>query len=333
LNNLKFSVIIPIFNRPDETEELLTSLSKQRYRNFEVIIVEDGSEQKSDSVVQRYQQLIDISYFFKENSGPGDSRNFGAHKATGDYLVFFDSDCVIPADYFMKVSEHLANNPLDVYGGPDKVPEGVGNVQKAINYAMTSLLTTGGIRGHKDFNQKFVPRSFNMGVSRKCFLNSGGFSDIHPGEDPELVYRLMAQKATKGLIPDAYVFHKRRIDFIKFAGQVYKFGLVRTILMKWHPRSRKLVFALPTIAIITGILFILLGVWHSIFWWVVLLGLVIIFCDALIRTRSLVASILAIAATVIQVSAYGLGFGKGWWYLFVLKRPEQSSFPYLFKKS
>ena len=331
MNNLKFSIVVPVFNRPEETRELVESLSMQRYKNFEVIIVEDGSTEKSETVVDDFKDRLDIKYFYKHNTGPGDSRNFGAAKSSGDYLVFFDSDCVVPEDYFAQVQSSLSNHRIDVYGGPDKAPSDTTYLQKAINYSMTSLLTTGGIRGHKSHAKKFVPRSFNMGVARSSFIESGGFSDIHPGEDPELVYRLTAQGATKGLIPEAFVYHKRRIDFNQFARQVYKFGLARTILMKWHPDSWKPVFMLPAIFSIVGIGILILGFINPLFWLLILIGMAIIVLDALVRTKNVIIAFLGLAATTIQVVCYGLGFVKGWWYLFVLNRSEQYSFPFMFK--
>ncbi len=322
--------MVPVFNRPEETRELIESLSVQQYKNLEVIIVEDGSTEKCETVVDDFKDRLDIKYFYKHNTGPGDSRNFGAGKCNGDYLVFFDSDCVVPEDYLVKVHSYLSRHWLDVFGGPDKAPADTNSLQKAINYSMTSLLTSGGVRGHKSQAKNFVPRSFNMGVSRSIFIESGGFSDIHPGEDPELVYRLVAQGATKGLIPEAYVYHKRRMDFMQFARQVYKFGLARTILMKWHPKSRKFVFALPTIISLLGISGTLLGFITPVFWYFMLLGVAVILIDALFKTGSPVTTILGLIATVVQLLAYGLGFLIGYSKIHIFRKPERVEFPGLF---
>lgn len=330
MNTLKFSVIVPVFNRPDETRELLESLTIQQYKHFEVIIVEDGSSLKSESIVENFSDKLDIHYYFKQNTGPGDSRNFGARKSSGDYLVFFDSDCIVPAEYFKVIANSLSVRWLDVYGGPDKAPGNANAIQQAINYSMTSLLTTGGIRGHRFASKTFQPRSFNMGISKDAFLKTGGFSNIHPGEDPDLVYRLVNSGYTKGLI-QAFVYHKRRVNFKGFATQIYKFGLVRTILMKWHPQSRKPAYVLPTILILAGICCFILGFSIPIFWYFIALGLGIIFVDALYRTANPVVALIGVTASVVQIAAYGGGFFIGWWQLFIRRRDEQSSFPFLFR--
>lgn len=328
---MKFSIIVPVFNRPQEIDELLESLSHQEYRAFEVIVIEDGSSLKCDAIVNRYRSSFDLQYFFKSNTGPGDSRNFGASKANGDYLVFFDSDCIIPPQYLSRVNRFLMAQPLDAYGGPDKAPDTLTNVQQAINYSMTSFLTTGGIRGHRSKAKSFVPRSFNMGIRKQAFEHSSGFSDLHPGEDPDLIYRLSNLGYTKGLITDAFVYHKRRINFSGFAHQVYKFGLARTILMKRHPASRKWVFYLPTMALIAGIILVVQGIFNPCYWYLIGFGVLVILVDALFQTGNLITSILAIPAVMVQISSYGWGFLKGWWNLLLWKRSEKERFPEMFK--
>ena len=331
MTDLKYSIIVPVYNRPNEVQELMESLSLLEYRNFEVIIVEDGSTDTCKMQVDHYQQMMDLQYFFRANSGPGDSRNFGATKASGDYLIFFDSDCLIPSNYLTVVNEYLLRNPLNVFGGPDRAHPDFSEVQKAISYAMTSFLTTGGIRGHRNAASRFQPRSFNMGVGRQVFSKIGGFANLHPGEDPDLVYRLSKQGYTIGLISEAFVYHKRRIDFNKFSNQVYKFGLARTILMKWHPDSRKIVFWLPTIFLIVGIVLLVIGFQQSYAWWAVLIGLLVILIDAIRTTRSISTAMLGTVATMVQVVSYGWGFGKGWWYLHLLGKDPKIQFPGMFK--
>ncbi len=333
LNNIKFSIIVPVFNRPDEIRELLESLTLQEYPHFEVIIVEDGSTLKCNAIAEDFASKLVIKYFFKPNTGPGDSRNFGAQHATGDYLVFFDSDCIIPSHYLKTVTPHLVSHQLDVYGGPDKNPSDLGNLQLAINYSMTSFLTTGGIRGHRRTARSFQPRSFNMGIKSEVFRNSGGFSDMHPGEDPELIYRLMKMNHTKGLINDAFVYHRRRINLKQFSKQVYKFGVARAILMKRFPASRKWIFAMPSLATAMGTGLLAAGIVYPIIWYLLCLGMSMIFIDALIKTKTPVAALLAIPATSVQVAFYGWGFFKGWWNLMVLKRQEQVRFPGMFMGS
>jgi glycosyltransferase involved in cell wall biosynthesis len=243
---MKYSIVIPIYNRPDEAEELLESLSRQRYQDFELVMVEDGSTQKCDHVVEKYNDKINIRYFYKENTGPGKSRNYGIENALGEYVILFDSDCIIPEDYLEKIEEFQKEFHLDCWGGPDAAHESFSDIQKAINFAMTSFITTGGIRGRKKQLDKFQPRSFNMGFKKEIYNKIGGFSNVHPGEDPDFSYRIMNAGYTTGLIPNAKVFHKRRIDFGKYRIQVYKFGVVRNFLIKWYPDKFKLVYLLPS---------------------------------------------------------------------------------------
>ncbi len=330
MSNLKFSIIIPVFNRPQEVCELLKSLSNQTYRDFEVIIVEDGSDQSCKSQTDDFADRLNLHYFYKPNSGPGDSRNYGAIKASGNFLIFFDSDCSIPPDYLNLVNDYLFWNWLDVYGGPDRAHEDFSNIQKAINYSMTSLLTTGGIRGRLQAADTFQPRSFNMGVSKTAFTEVSGFSNIHPGEDPDLIYRLVDKGFTKGLISDAYVYHKRRINFKKFGLQVYKFGLARTILMKWHPASRKWIFFIPSMALILCILLIFLGLLIPFFWYVLIFGFLVVFIDSWRSTGNITNAILGVTATIVQITSYGWGFLHGWWQLHVRKKHEQQQFPEMF---
>lgn len=331
---MRYSVIIPVFNRPQEVDELLSSLQAQTLKNFEVIIVEDGSTEDCRAVIEKYRDHLTIRYFFKENSGPGDSRNFGMAQAKGDYLLFFDSDCLIPAHYFETVENFLQQHPLDAFGGPDTAHPSFTKTQKAINYAMTSIITTGGVRGRENQLDNYQPRSFNMGISREVYAAVGGFGDIHPGEDPDLSYRIMDAGFSIGLIAGAYVYHKRRIDFKKFSKQVYKFGVVRNVLMKWHPRSWKVVYFLPALFLLGSIGLILLALlWSPLFLIPFLALLVVLATDALLRTRDLVITLMAIPATFIQLYNYGFGFLKGFWLIHVRQRPERQALPgFFFKK-
>ena len=323
----KYSVIIPVYNRPGEVAELLESLKRQTYSNFELVIIEDGSTEPCEEVAQQYATALDIKYFYKENSGPGDSRNVGMAKAVGDYLVFFDSDCIIPPDYFRQVEDHLAKNPLDAYGGPDAADASFSNIQKAINHAMTSIITTGGVRGKKNNLDKYQPRSFNMGFSRAVYEKTGGFGDIHPGEDPDLSYRIMANGFHVGLIEKAYVYHKRRIDFQKFAKQVYKFGIVRPILIKWYPDNFKLTYTFPTLFLLGSLFLLLLAATVSL-WCLLPLLLIalLVFVEALLMTKSLWIAILAVLASFVQLYCYGFGFLKSAFYVLLLGREERRVF-------
>lgn len=329
----KYSIIIPVYNRPIEVEELLDSLLEQDYDNFELIIVEDGSTEPSLEVIKRYQDRLNIQYFFKENTGPGDSRNYGMAKATGDYIVLFDSDCLIPSNYFREVEKGLNVRKLDAFGGPDAAHESFSDVQKAINYAMTSFFTTGGIRGKEKNLDKFTPRSFNMGVSKEVYEKVGGFSDVHPGEDPDWSYRIMDEGFTTGLIPKAYVYHKRRIDFKKFRLQVYKFGVVRNILMQWHPTKFKPVFLLPTLFLLGSISLLVLAVFSSV-WWLFPLGLLagLLFADSLISTGKVEIAVRAVPASFMQLYGYGWGFLKGYVKIHLMGIPPREAFPKMFFK-
>ncbi|MFY7811386.1 MAG: glycosyltransferase, partial [Flavobacterium sp.] len=245
---MMFSIIIPVFNRPDEINELLESLTLQDFSClFEVIIVEDGSATLCKDIVNQYLGQLNLKYFYKENSGPGDSRNFGMQKATGDYFIIFDSDCIIPPKFLQEVNDFLNNQFYHCFGGPDAADDSFSDVQKAIDFSMTSVLTTGGLRGKSESIQKFQPRSFNMGLSREAFEKTGGFGNIHPGEDPELIFKLWRLGYETALIKKAIVYHKRRINWKKFFTQINKFGKVRPILNQRFPEYVKPTFWFPTI--------------------------------------------------------------------------------------
>jgi len=330
--NLSFSFIIPVYNRPNEIKELLDSLRIQTYdQPFEVVIVEDGSTISSEEVIGEYVDVLSISYYKKPNSGPGDSRNYGMQKAKGNYFIILDSDCIVPPQYLIEADKSLQEDFVHCYGGPDAAHESFSNVQKAINYAMTSFLTTGGIRGGKKSVDKFQPRSFNMGISKEAFENVGGYGNIHPGEDPDLTIRIWNKGYRTKLISEAFVYHKRRIDWNKFYIQVNKFGMVRPILNKWHPETQKITYWFPTVFCVGFFISLLLAlIGFKIPWFMYSTYFLVLFIDALIKTRSLKVSILALLATVIQFFGYGYGFLKSTLYInFSNKKPEEI-FPKLF---
>lgn len=307
----RFSVIVPVYNRIDEVRDLMDSLSAQTLKNFEVVIVEDGSTDPCGDIVKSYPD-VDASYYFKENEGRSIARNYGLDRARGEYFVFFDSDCVIPPDYFKILTEALDKNPLDCFGGPDAAHESFTSTQKAINYSMTSFLTTGGIRGGKVSLEKFVPRTFNMGYSRRVYETVGGFREMF-SEDIDMSTRIRQAGFTIGLIHPAHVYHKRRVDFAKFLRQVYVFGMSRITLKLLYPDSLKIVHALPAVAVILGIVLILLGIFVSP-WFLLPIGiyLMAIFVSAWISTRSLLIALKAVPASVIQIGGYGCGFIKAY---------------------
>lgn len=329
-----FSLIIPVYNRPDEVEELLESLSRQDYNeNFEIIIVEDGSSLRCESVVDKYRKSKSTSYFFKENSGPGDSRNFGMSKAKGSYFIIFDSDCIIPSNYLSEVAKSLQNKFTDCFGGPDKALDSFSDIQKAINFAMTSFLTTGGIRGGSEKIDKFQPRSFNMGLSRKAFEASGGFGNIHPGEDPDLTIRLWDLGFETSLIPSAFVYHKRRIDWDKFSIQVNKFGKARPILNSWHPNHSKFAYFFPAFFVM-GFFISVIMVFFAVDMFLKIYGLysLIILIVATIQYKNLKIGSLSVIAVWRQFFGYGVGFIESFIKIILLKQQPQEVFPELFFK-
>lgn len=308
----KYSVIIPVYNRPDEIADLLESLATQTARNFEVIIVEDGSTKPCREVMRRYDGKVDVKYFFKDNEGRSIARNYGMERATGSYFIFFDSDCVIPADYFEKLNRFAAERPLDCFGGPDAADSSFTPTQKAINHAMTSFLTTGGIRGGKISLEKFTPRTFNMGFSRKVYETTGGFREMF-SEDIDMSTRIRLDGFSIGLYPDLPLYHKRRVDFRKFLRQVYVFGMSRITLQLLYPGSLKAVHMLPALFVIGVAAMLAMAIAVSA-WWLLPLGvyLLAIFISALWSTRSVRISLLAVPASLIQLGGYGCGFIKAY---------------------
>ncbi|MFD0835753.1 glycosyltransferase [Mariniflexile aquimaris] len=331
---LQFSFIIPVYNRPDEIQELLQSFVELKTTtNFEIVIVEDGSTITSKEVVDAFKSKLTISYFFKENSGPGDSRNYGMQRAKGNYFIILDSDCILPQNYLNDVENALNADYVDCFGGPDAAHESFSNLQKAINFSMTSFITTGGIRGSKKSINTFQPRSFNMGISKEAFEASKGFGYIHPGEDPDLSIRLWNLGYKTALIPEAFVFHKRRISWSKFYTQVHKFGLVRPILNTWHPSTKKITYWFPTLfslGLVFSILLYLLQ--FKIFLFIYILYFIIAFLVAMVSTKNLLVSILAIVAIFVQFFGYGMGFLTSTFALEVLNKEPEDYFPNLFFK-
>lgn len=329
-----FSIVIPVYNRPDEIDELLLSLTHQDYsREFEIVIVEDGSTVTSENVILKFENELSIRYYFKDNTGPGDSRNFGMSKAQGEYYIILDSDCVVPPNYLSSINEFISKSPSDCFGGPDAAHDDFSDIQKAINFSMTSYLTTGGIRGGGESLGTFQPRSFNMGLSKKAFESVGGFDSIHPGEDPDLVFRLWRYGFKTVLIKEAFVYHKRRINWSKFFIQVNKFGKVRPILNHRYPEFSKVSFWIPSVFIIgvdVAIVFIFFGYYVPILF-LGLYFLIIFFCSAL-SNKSLKIASLTIIAVIIQLYGYGLGFLESTFKIKWMKKNPEVVFPELFFK-
>ena len=345
---MKYSVVIPVYNRPDEVDELLESLSNQTQKDFEVIIVEDGSVTPCKDVCDKYAGILALHYYAKENSGPGQSRNYGAERAKGDYIIILDSDVVLPAGYLQAIDDELSQSPAEAFGGPDAAHDSFTPVQKAISYSMTSFFTTGGIRGGKAKLDKFYPRSFNMGIRRDVYLQLGGFSKMRFGEDIDFSYRIVEAGYKPRLFPSAWVWHKRRTDFRKFFRQAYNSGIARINLEKRHPGTMKLVHLLPTVFTVGVIALILISavgraLMHYVdrdqFYWMcfapwipILLYSIIICTDSAIKNRSLRVGLLSIPAAFVQLMGYGLGLIEAWWKRCVLRQDEFQAFEKTFYK-
>ncbi len=330
---MTFSFIIPVFNRPDEIDELLASLVKQTATNFDVIVIEDGSTISCDKVVEKYVKQLAITYYLKYNSGPGDSRNFGMMQSKSNYFIILDSDCILPPNYFLAITKSLEADYVDCFGGFDTLLPSFSPIQKAINFSMTSVLTTGGIRGKSEKMQKFQPRSYNMGLSKKAFLATSGFSNIHPGEDPELVMRLWKLGFDTKLITEAFVYHKRRIDWEKFYIQVTKFGKVRPILNLRFPEYAKFTFWLPSIFVV-GIPIGIIASLFNIDWilQIYFLFTVLIFLVSSVQNKNIYVGYLSIKAVWKQFFGYGIGFLKSYFKINILKIKPEVAFPELFFK-
>lgn len=355
---MRYSVIIPVYNRPDEVDELLQSLTLQHFKDFEVVVVEDGSSKPCKEIVDRYTDRLNIKYFSKPNSGPGQTRNYGAGRSEGDYLIILDSDVILPEGYFDAVEKELQASPADAFGGPDRAHHSFTSMQKAINYSMTSFFTTGGIRGGKKKMDKFFPRSFNMGVRREVYQALGGFSNMRFGEDIDFSIRIFNGGYTCRLFPDAWVYHKRRTDLMKFFKQVHNSGIARINLYKKYPSSLKVVHLLPgvfTLGVVLLLLLVILGLGLCLFAFLdfgafpqretgemalivvgvafMIVGLLpllfysfVVCIDSTIRNQDLWIGVLSVAASFIQLIGYGTGFWRAWWQRCVLGENEFQAF-------
>ncbi|MDO4162837.1 MAG: glycosyltransferase [Bacteroides sp.] len=320
---MRYSVIIPVYNRPDEVDELLQSLTTQTVKDFEVIVVEDGSSVPCQAVTEKYQHTLDLHYYTKPNSGPGQTRNYGAERSRGEYLIILDSDCILPPGYLAAVEQELQTAPADAFGGPDRAHASFTPIQKAINYSMTSFFTTGGIRGGKKKMDKFYPRSFNMGVRREVYLALGGFSRMRFGEDIDFSIRIFKGGYRCRLFPDAWVYHKRRTDLKKFFKQVHNSGIARINLYKKYPESLKLVHLLPAVFTL-GVALLLIGSPVCLFSLTPIALYALLVCaDSTVQNRSLRIGIYSIAAAFIQLIGYGTGFWRAWWNRCVCGRNEE----------
>jgi glycosyltransferase involved in cell wall biosynthesis len=344
---IQYSIIIPVFNRPDELGELLESLRNIRrqadatgagetaaVREWEVIVVEDGSTVRSDKICEKYSGEIELSYIFQENAGPAAARNTGSKNARGEWLVFFDSDCIIPPGYFEAVNEALEDPSIDFFGGPDRAAADFTNTQKAIDYAMTSFLTTGGIRGGRRKLDTYYPRSFNMGIRRSAFEDVSGFTGLRFGEDLDLSMRLMKAGYRSALVEDAWVYHKRRTNLKKFFKQVYNSGMARVVLNRLHPGTMKTVHLLPSLFVLylAAAVFSLFFISFGILWYPVGILAVILFIDGFRSTGGISAALMVPPAGFVQLCGYGTGLLHSFVLIHILGRNRASAFEKNFYK-
>ena len=320
---MRFSIIIPVYNRPQEVDELLESLCAQTLKDFEVVVVEDGSTEKCDTVCEKYKDRLALSYHYKPNSGPGPSRNYGAERSQGEYLIILDSDVIVPENYLETVQQELDREPCDAFGGPDRAHASFTPIQKAINYSMTSFFTTGGIRGGKKKMDKFYPRSFNLGIRKNVYEALGGFAPMRYGEDIDLSTRIFKSGYSCRLFPEAFVYHKRRVKFSSFFRQVKHSGEARIVLKNKYPETFKLVHLLPAAFVVGNVLLVLACLvhliltiiltgrfsWRALLWLApILLYAVMVFVDSLIKNKNLKVALLSVPAAYCQLFGYGLGF-------------------------
>lgn len=329
---MKYSVIIPVYNRPDEVNELLESLTLQTCNDFEVVVVEDGSSIPCQEVVEKYSDRLDIHYYNKPNSGPGQTRNYGAERSHGEYLIILDSDCILPPGYFEAVEKELQSSPVDAFGGPDRAHASFTDIQKAINYSMTSFFTTGGIRGGKKKMDKFYPRSFNMGVRRSVYQTLGGFSKMRFGEDIDFSIRIFKAGYRCRLFPSAWVYHKRRTDLKKFFKQVHNSGIARINLYKKYPESLKLVHLLPALFTLGTVLLLICAIFCPYALLPLLAYALLVCIDSTIQNGNIRIGLYSIAAAYIQLIGYGTGFWRAWWNRCICQKGEFEAFKKNFYK-
>jgi glycosyltransferase involved in cell wall biosynthesis len=320
------SFIIPVFNRPQEIDELLESLSLQTSKDFEIIIVEDGSSLSSQEIADHWSSFFPIRYIFQQNTGPGPARNNGAGEASGDWLIFLDSDCLLPENYVSVVAEALESSSFDCFGGPDCSHDDFNATQKAIGHAMSSILTTGGIRGGKEKMDKFYPRSFNLGVRTNIFLVLKGFANMRFGEDLDFSMRLIEAGYSTALLPNAWVWHKRRNSFKSFFKQVFNSGIARINLELRHPGTIKAVHILPSLFTIGYPAAILLSFYTPVFLILIALPPLAFFLDSLLTLKQFIPALLSVPAAFTQLGGYGLGFINAWFKRKILKKKEFNAF-------
>lgn len=310
-----YSLIIPVYNRPQELDELLACIQKQELRDFEVVVIEDGSSEDAASIIDKYKDSFPLAYYVKENGGQGFARNYAFERAKGSYFIILDSDALLEPFYLTEVDKAVKEHGLDLFGGPDQDHPSFSPIQKAISYSMTSFFTTGGIRGkEKNIGGQFHPRSFNMGISRKVYEATGGFKITRMGEDIEFSIRCISLGFKSGLVPNAFIYHKRRTDFRQFYKQLHFFGRARINISRFFPKELKTVHFFPFLFfsyyVLTGIALLTMPIYGLILCTGIVIYSLLIFFAALISTKSIKIATLAIFAANIQLFAYGKGFAE-----------------------
>ncbi len=301
------SIIVPVYNRPDEVADLIASLNLQSDKNFELVLVEDGSTVPCSEQAGQAAPDISIQYHYRDNEGRSPARNYGMEVARGEYFVFVDSDCILPPDYVERLREQLSEHYSDCFGGPDDAHQSFTDLQKAINFSMTAFLTTGGIRGGKVRMERFVPRTFNMGFSRQVAAKVGGFREMF-SEDIDMSTRIRQSGFSIELFRTVKVYHKRRVSIRKFWRQVHVFGMSRITLQLLYPGSMKAVHTLPAL-FVTGTTGLLVG---GVFlpWLLIPIGvyLTALFVSAWTSLRRLKLALMAVGTSMVQIFGYGTGF-------------------------
>jgi glycosyltransferase involved in cell wall biosynthesis len=310
-----YSLIIPVYNRPQELDELLACIQKQEFTDFEVVVIEDGSIDDAATVIDKYQGKFPLAYYVKENGGQGFARNYAFERAKGDFFIILDSDALIEPSYLTEVDKGIKQADLALFGGPDQDHPSFTPIQKAISYSMTSFFTTGGIRGkEKNIGGQFHPRSFNMGISRKVYEATGGFKITRMGEDIEFSIRCISLGFKSGLLPKAFIYHKRRTDFRQFYKQLHFFGRARIHISRFYPQELKAVHFFPFLFfsyyILTGIALLAMPIYGLFLLSGIVAYSLLIFLAALISSKSLQIAFLSIFAANIQLFAYGKGFAE-----------------------
>lgn len=318
-----YSIIVPVYNRPDEVKELLESLSAQTVKPFELLIIEDGSKERCDHLLDCYRSFFTIHYYYKPNSGRSDTRNYGMERAGGDYMLFFDSDVILPPFYFERLQAVMESDYSDCFGGPDAAGDSFSDMQKAVNHSMTGFWTTGGIRGGKRVMEKFCPRTFNMGFSKEVYKTVGGFEDMM-GEDIDLSLRIREAGFRISLIREVFVYHKRRVDLKRFFKQVNNFGQARIWLQIKHPGSLRPVHALPAVMSVGAVILLVASFFFPLLLLLPLAYILLIFFDSLFKNKSMKVALLSVVTAGVQIFGYGTGFLKALWFKLILKQPLET---------